>query len=356
MRSRAALLPYPGDPFLLNYWLHLYEAHWKDEIDHLYIGLNSEIEPAIVDYIRALCNRPNITLDYVPHMNDHGNTVDRLLELTKETHVMLVEDDGFIFHSGVVNTCFLYLEEMGRDIVGSKRGSCHDEISDRAALVWGIPKDGEGDQGCNFWPNFFFTTTELLKRTDRKFGAKAWYKGEEIPQLALDGVPYVVQNEVIYGDTFVNTSLQLRGLVPESRIQYVPQFHGHPDDLKHYESRYPYSMFGGAAGWCHIGSLSSGVGGVLRDAQNRPLSRRLIDPPGGPTVLNREWCDGEFAQREWERRVQWWLRFYEFATPTAAIEDFYLAYGEAVHQIISQYKLSIKAIRQRQEIYATLGL
>ena len=54
MRSRGALLPYPGDPYLLNYWLKFYDDIWGKEVDKLYIYLNSYF--TIVSFIRrAYC-------------------------------------------------------------------------------------------------------------------------------------------------------------------------------------------------------------------------------------------------------------------------------------------------------------
>src|SRR3990167_7164309 len=50
--SRAAILPYPGDPSLLNYWLMFFDKFWGDEVDHLYIVFNSPIEKPVREYIR----------------------------------------------------------------------------------------------------------------------------------------------------------------------------------------------------------------------------------------------------------------------------------------------------------------
>jgi len=118
-------------------------------------------------------------------------------------------------------------------------------------------------------------------------------------------------------------------------------------------------LFDGKAPWTHIGSLSTGVGGILRDEENRPLASRKVAPPAGPTMLPKKWCQTEQERREFERRVQWWLTFYEKAgqQPLGAdMIEFYELYGKAVHRIIEQYGLSLGNIRQRQKIYATIGL
>jgi len=356
MRSRAAILPYPADPFLLNYWLHFYDTVWGDEIDKLYIHINSPIEEPVIDYIKALCDsRPKIVYKYTNNQIEHGDAINEILDIVREKYVMLIEDDGFIFKKNHVDWCFSQLESGIYDIVGSKRGSCATEIIQAAQVKWGITIEGDGDQGCNFWPNYFFSETELLKKTDRNFKAKAWNKGETIEALG-----YVVEPDVVYGDTFVNTSLQLRAMIPIERIFIVPQYHGHPSDLQHYqESKY---LFDGKASWTHVGSLSSGVGGILRDDHDRALARRLIDPAKAQTELPLAWCQSEQEHEEWERRAQWWLTFIEYFNinnQEGISEDFYnfaKLYGRAVNQLISQYGLRRKSIQQRQEVYKSIGL
>jgi hypothetical protein len=122
--------------------------------------------------------------------------------------------------------------------------------------------------------------------------------------------------------------------------------------LDHYRDR--KYLFDGRAPWCHIGSLSSGVGGILKDDQNRPLARRKIDPENGPTVLQNA-PTTDFERREYERRVQWWLTFWE-NMEWQKIDDFAGAYKNAIDQIIGQYQLSIGAIRARQNAYKEIGL
>lgn len=352
--SRAALLPFPGDPFLLKYWLGLFDKVWGKEIDTLYIGFNSPVEKAVVNYVKKLCNRPNIVLDYVPDMADHGPTINKLLDMVKEDYVMLIEDDAFIFRSGMVDMCFNLIESGRYDIVGSKRGSCAFEILEAAKRKWGISYEGLGDQGPNFWPCYFFTKVDILKSTTRHFGARAWQCHERIQPLEYD-----VEVPVVYGDTFVNTSLELRAVIPESRIYYVTQYHAHPDDYENFENKTPYMVFDGQAPWTHIGSLSSGISGVLRDDQNRALARRMIDNSKGPTKLE-DWCNSEGERKEWERRVCWFKTFYDTADIKELEEndmlDFYNAYGAAIAQIINQYRLRTKYIDRLRSCYQTLGL
>lgn len=350
MTSRAAILPYPGDPFLLNYWLNNYQKYWEKEIDKLYIHFNSPIEKPVAEYIMDRISRTgNIVCKYKNGHTQHGDAINEMLSLVTEKYIMLVEDDGFIFKSGFVDQCFKFIEDGQYDLVGSKRGSCAMEILIRAKELWDLDYEGPGDQGPNFWPNFLFTTAETLKtKTDRDFNSRAWVRGQVIPELAN----YIVKDELIASDTFVHASLQLRSTVPKTRILCLPQYHGHPDDLDFYRAK--VGLFSGAAPWCHIGSLSSGASGILTDNQGRSLSKRLNEAPH-PTDELPKYCNTDFEKREFERRVQWWLTFWEKREP-GKIDEFAVLYKNAIERIIQQYRLSIKQIRLRQIAYATLGL
>lgn len=344
--SRAAILPYPGDPFLFSYWLKFFRGVWYHEIDMLYVFLNSPIEKEVVDFIRGLvANDPKIVLTYVDHQVEHGDGINQTLDIVTQKYVMLIEDDGIVFRYGAIDQCFHMIESGQFDIVGSKRGSCSQEILDAAKAKWGLGYEGLGDQGCNFWPCYFFASKELLLKTDRNFAARAWKRGEVIEPLG-----YTVKDEVCASDTFVNASLQLRALVPEDRIYYVPQYHVHPLDLEHFEKK--ENVFDGRAPWLHIGSLSSGVGGILQDEYSRPLARRTIDPPGNPTKLTNPPSD-DFTKQEWERRVQWWSMFY-WNSPAIGIPEFKRLYKEAIDRVVEQYTLNRGRITRRMQVFGSL--
>lgn len=344
--NRAAILPLPGDPFLFNYWLKSFK-NWEMYIDRLYVYLNTPAEPAVVHYIRDLCNKnPKISLQYNDQQVPHGVAINRTLDIVNEESILLVEDDFFILKGELIDRAFKLIESGEWDIVGSQRGSCSMEILRRAFELWNVKYEGMGDQGCNFWPCLFFSKKQTLLDTDRNFDSKMWPKGVYIPEL--DYTPEVD----LFGDTFVNTSLQLRakGL----KVAYLPQYHAHPDDIEHYNTN--TGIFDGKTPWVHIGSLSSGMSGVLMDENGRPLSRRLIDEPKDGSILP-DYVKTEMEKQEFERRVQIWLSAYESAMPNEEIVEFYDLYGKALQRVVGQYHLRIKRIRLRQEIYKrALGL
>lgn len=327
--SRAVILPTPGDPFLLQYWLKLYRGVWGQEIDRLYVHLNSPAPADVADYMKTLLDKPKISFRYTDRMIDHGEAIKQILADVTEDYVMLVEDDGLIFDSGMVDWCFRQLESGRFDIVGSKRGSCGAEILEVASKKWKIPMDGYGDQGCNFWPCYFFTKTSILRKIEN-FGAKMWYAGDYVEPLDF----YTMKDQA--GDTFVEASLILRNMIPAERIQIVPQYHTHPDDITHSEQK--QSIWDGMAHWLHIGSLSSGAYNLLDPS--RPL----------PTMP-----ETDFDKREYERRVQWWLTFWE-KRDVMALESYAQVYKAGIDRIIQGYNLHMKQIRKRQKLYEEVGL
>lgn len=335
---------------MFNYWLRFFEHVWADEVDRLFILANTPAEKAVTDYLKDRVLRSPladmIDLEIVDHQIEHGDAINRLLEKAGE-NIMLIEDDAYIFRQGMVDMCFTMLEGDQYDIIGSKRVSCSIEILNRAKELWGIDYHGLGDQGCNFWPNFFFTHKSLMLATSRNFGARAWQKGEVISSLA----DYVVEVETLAGDTFVEASLELRNLVPEHRIRYVPQYHTHPDDWEHYVKR--ESIWDKKAPWCHIGSLSSGFSGEIRDEQFRPLALRTKIEPQELHTNNRP--NSPMERKEWERRVQMWLSFHSHRE-VGHLDELAEQYHNGLERLITNFKLSRENIQNRRMAYSMLGL
>lgn len=356
-KNRAVLLPHPADPLMFRYWINLYKKVWQKEVSKIYIYIGSPIEDPVLDYMEGLTRDIDIGPYYLEigrNTKDHGLSLDVLLNHVNEENVMLIEDDGFIFKPGVVSQHFESLESGQFDIVGSARGSCATEIWDKGRDKWNLDYSGVGDHGPNFWPCFFFTHRSLLEQTDRNFCAKHWKQGETVP-----GINYVVEKpEGIVADTFVNTSLQLRAKIPQHRIKMIPQYHGSPMDIDDHTRK--TNLWDGRAPWVHVGSLSSGTHGVLTDEFGRPLARRKVDPPKDNDKLSA-YCNSEGERHEWERRVQWWMMFYNSFMESDEkvsneVRDFIDAYGRAIFRIIKQYGLDIYRIHRRIHIYKELGL
>lgn len=330
--KKTAILPSCGDPLLLRMWLKHYEQIWADEVDELIVSINSAADPEIAEFMQETVRKtPKTYLQYVDHQTDHGIAINDALEVASDGLVMLIEEDAFVRTPGQIAGCFRVLEDGEADIVGSPRDSCGPEVAQIIADAFGkmySPKDG--GVGVNFWPNFFFTSTERLKGTDRNFCARGWNPGDEV----LPGFPV---KELNYGDTFVNTSIQLRQKNP--RITIVPQYHGHPEDME--QRQLQKGLWDGYCPWFHMGSLSSGVTGVLTTNDGRPLTVRHKAPQEPGWELPK-YANTEMERMEWERRIAWWTMALESADKDSAdpIPLFRHEYREALDRVTYQFGLS----------------
>ena len=345
MENRAVLMPTPGDPFMLRYWIDNFKTY-KHLVGKLYVCMNSPIEKEAVDYMREIVESVGGEFIYIDHQVQHGDGILACLEACKEKYVMLIEDDCYVIKPDFVNRCFEKIESGEADLIGSKRGSCAFEILDEASKKWGIPYEGTGDQGCNFWPSFVFTKRKTLMDTDKDFNAKAWNEGDELAGLGM------IADKTIYGDTFVNTSLQLRGKIAGDKILTVPQYHAGSVDLGEYNDN--KGLFDGKCPWVHIGSLSSGICGVIADEQNRALAYRSGEPKSEPPY-KPEWCNSDMERLEWTRRICFWLRYYE-TRQLGVLDELAEDYHNGLLRIMSFYRINMKKVKQLQFIYSTLGL
>ncbi len=315
----------------LRFWLRHFEQVWSSEVDELIVSINSSAEPAVAEYMKAIVREtPKAKLIYTDHQTDHGIAIDQALNAAGDL-VMLIEDDAFVLERGKVAGCFAVLERGEQDIVGSPRGSCAQEIWDAVRDSFGLMFAPDGDVGPNFWPNFFFSRTQLLLDTDRNFCGAGWAPGEMVP-----GINHRAR-EQCYGDTFVNTSLQLRAKNP--RIAVVAQHHGHPQDME--QRAEGLGLWKPGVPWFHMGSLSSGVTGVLMTDDGRPLTVKSKEPqPEGWRIPL--YATTEMERIEWERRVAWWSMALESADedPGDPIPGFREEYRGALARLVEQYGLA----------------
>lgn len=322
--SRAAFLPTPGDPCLLTLWLQYYER-WADEVDRLYVYVNSNSPKPIIKYIEdKIAKAPHTFFIYQDHQIEHGEALRQMVQLATEDYIMFVEDDGFIFKAGKVDSVFKSIEEGEFDIVGSKRGSCSLFIYQEASRIWGLDNSGYGDHGPNFWPNFFFAKREdLLKVTN--FGARHWEAGERIEPIKA------AAPEEQASDTFVEGSLQLRAM--GLRVGYEPQYHGATDDVLDYENR--TNIWDGQAPWLHAGSLSSGFHGMLKPDYE-------INPAHFSTTQEK---------LELERRIVFYQMAHDSVTNNANTSQWLSEYQAGMVRLVKGYNLDRERISRRIAMY-----
>ncbi len=316
-------LPFTGDPFLLKKWLDCFEV-WKEEVDSLYVIINAPLPTETGMYILKLlekCHTKKLSYEFVNHNVDHGPALNQMLEKCNEDLILLIEEDGFIFKKGQVDKCFKMIEDGEYDIVASPRGSCPQELWEAENKLWSETPE----QQPNFWPNFLFCKRSDLLRTDRHFSATAWKKGDYIPQL-----DHTVQSEVVPSDTFVWTSIQLRGL--GLRVKLLEQYHAMVEDLE-YKDKIE-GVFDRKAPWIHFGSSSTWF--------NMLLNPELPEIHGTP--------------QEWEVRAAYWLMCWQDAQEglPESMKEFSEQYKTGIDRLIKEYTLSEARVRYRAELYRNL--
>lgn len=277
---RAALLPTPGNPEMLAYWLRNF-ATWRDEVDELVVFVNGATSEAIArdwQMVEAAGGR------FISQAltAGHDGAMLRLLQETKAEYVVLCEDDAYVRRPGTVRAAFDRIEAGETDIIGSPRGE--DYITSPLA-DWGPYQPGDlRELRHGLWPAFLFARRGDLLATDRWFGDRGFPRGGTIPgwgYVSPDACAYVgIGAEFVHLDTFFATTFQLRNA-------------GLSTDLVHhvrvYQAEATEAWLAEDPPWFHVTNLST-LPGVLAGVAPETLP---------------DWAPGGGL---WTRRVAWWQR------------------------------------------------
>lgn len=346
--SRTVILPTPADPYVCMLWMKMYE-NFKDEIDHLYVSINSSIDHTVARFIQQRFEQdPKTTVIYTDHLTQHGTEMARLTRLTNDDLIMFIEDDGYIIQPKIVDRFFSMIEKDECDVVGSPRTSSSMDIQRVASKKFNVDLSKFGDAGVSLWPNFLFVRRNDLLRTDMDFNARAWMKGDYIEEL--DWIVDPDNGVDVRGDTFVWGSLQLRAL--GLRVLEVPQYHLHPYWKS--ELREHVNVFDHHCPWVHVGSLSGSIYGILTDDRGVPLaykeSNYSVPGEGWRLPVN---ANTEAEKLEHQKRCAFQLMAYRlFSTPE--IEDFGNQYFTAINRVIDQGGLDRTDIEDQILAYRNL--
>lgn len=324
--SRCVFLSAGGDVFITSLVIKLWKERWYDEVDKFYVNYNNHAgvpDHAVKELMGNLIDEPKIRILYSPRGIGNGLPITEMTLIAKEDLVMLLEDDGFIFGSGIVNESFQRIEKDQVDAVGSPRGSCGLEVWNAAQKKYNLDYSGYGDVGPNYWPNFFFCKREDLLKTDLNFASKTFKEGEYFKELDH------TFEQTNHGDTFVWGCIQLR--YNGVRFGSVPQYHASPEEIEYYERHGDKWTPGTDIRWIHGGSLSAGWGGYLSGST-----------PDTSTIQ---------AKMEIESRVAFWKIALE---TTEGFHLFRIDYGRGIEALIERAELSTDRIQRKYNIYKNL--
>ena len=309
---RAALLPAGGDPFLLAFWLRHY-ATWANEVDELRIIVCGQTDPNVCSYIiDRVAEVPHARVDFLWQRTDHGQVCRMLVDQTSADYVVLLEDDAFVRHPGVMDRCFRAIESGEVDVVGTARGNAGPNLIKRAAELWGEPVPTEsGETGLSLYPCFMFARKADLPA---HLGASHWNEGERI-----DSLDYLCTEEEA-ADTFTEATWVLRskGLRIRSESAY------RSDSAHNGEGR--HNVDGGTnngdAPWFHVGSLSSGYGCAFMSGASVEGYQHLVD------IVRPK---GELY--DWHKRMSWWTRVADVTE--GDLPDFHARYRQELNKFMA---------------------
>lgn len=325
--TKAVFMSSCGDPFITMFAHKLFMERWYDEVDTFYINFNNHCgvpQEVVSEFCSRIVKDPKVHLIYHPRGIGNGRPITEMTLVSREDLVMLLEDDGFIFESGIVNKHFQTIESDLADAIGSPRFSCGNEIGEALKKKYNLDYTGYGDVGPNFWPNFFFCKRADLLKTDLDFASKSWIPGEYSKEMDH------TFETVNHGDTFVWTCIQLRAL--GLRFHNIPQ---HKADVYEIESKEKkemnwHPMFEPMK-WIHGGSLSAGIGGYL--------SGRLPD------------VSHDAAKQEIESRVAFWTICSD---QVEGFDEFKKVYKDGIESLITNSELDRGRIDKKVNLYKDL--
>ena len=181
MPSRAVVLGTNAYPYLMKYWLHLFETVWEVEVDKVYIAVSQPIHPSVWAFTSSMLSKHKKIEVFNTGVNWPGS-IEQVLGQVTERHVMIPHDDLFVFEKGIVDKMFRVAENEDKIVTPIHPNYTSPAIvQELMQKKWGhqLPfvEEGTGQTGYSFFCNFFFAPMKLLMKTNMDFGAMHIKKG-----------------------------------------------------------------------------------------------------------------------------------------------------------------------------------
>jgi len=252
--TRAIILPTIGDPYRAGLWLSSYKKCMKDEVDQLYVCLNSDADIAVIEHVTEMYRAEGAEVFVFDAHCSHGFNIEHPLKNCKEDLVLFLEDDFYIVEPGHVDRWFRMIETGQVDAIGSPRGSCSKEVTDKVAETFGLT--GCEVQCSSFWPSLYAgKVADFYRMRELNLGSHMHPAGKYIPEL--DWTP----DKDECGDVFVWASIQLRAL----GLKFYIEDQGNWIDVWIRKEVMP---------WIHTGAGSSSFLSHLISSDGIPIGQR----------------------------------------------------------------------------------
>jgi hypothetical protein len=173
-KPRAVVMGTNAHPFLMAYWLYLFNTYWRDEVDKVYICISNPIYPMSWGYTKAILeNNPKIKV--IETNGPWPRSVELGIEQVTEDSILINHDDLFVMKTGVIDEMFNIVENEGKCVTPIHGNyTPTDLIRELMTKKWGnkLPfvDPRTNNTEYSFYCNFFFAPTELVKRSGFNLG------------------------------------------------------------------------------------------------------------------------------------------------------------------------------------------
>jgi hypothetical protein len=275
---RAALLPTPGDPFILAYWLRNYET-WRNEVDELIVYVNGQTDPEMVEYDRRIIEEHGGRMMYSPDAVGHDGALLAMMRETSAEYVVWCEDDAYVRKPIMVGVSFVAIEDGKTDIVGTPR---HEDYAGQYVEFEPYQPGALIELRRGLWPTFLFARRADLLATDLWWLDHTWMLGDTITDWGVvtpEACKYVgISETFVHLDAFFGMTFQLRARGLRTKLIH---------HVRLFDPRAAEDWLAEDPPWFHItniSTLSSALAGV------DPATLPDMDSHGGL----------------WTRRLAWW--------------------------------------------------
>jgi hypothetical protein len=215
---RAALLPTPGDPFILGYWLRNYET-WRDQVDELVVYVNGQTDPEMVEYDRRIVEEHGGRMMYSPDAAGHDGALLAMMNATEAEYVVWCEDDAYVRRPEFIGQGFADIEAGLFDIVGTPR---HEDYAGQWVEFEPYEPGALIELRRGLWPTFLFARRADLLATDLWWLDHTWMLGDTITDWGVvtpEACAYVgLSDKYVHLDAFFGMTFQLRARGLRTRL------------------------------------------------------------------------------------------------------------------------------------------
>jgi len=276
-------------PFLMAYWLYLFNKYWQDEVDKVYICLSQPVYPRAWLYTKQLLStNPKIVI--IETNAPWPNSVEVGIGRSSEASLLINHDDLFVFKHGVVDDMFSIVENEGK-VVTPIHGNYTPTFLVRELMQhkWGdrLPFVApNGTTEYSFYCNFLFAPSNLVKKSGYFLGEYKVAIGDK-----SDILDWQFLSTELHADTNFLFGLQL--LEAGAQFRVIPDY-----DFKAYMPlnadvvstlKEQHETNTGAFAdlpWLHFQTFSYHIGGLFFDMDYREMLEVTSGSKVKPLITN----------------------------------------------------------------------